>query len=446
MGKVFPVHKSGDVHSPTNYRPISLTSIPCKLLEHIIYTSLVNFLESNSYFTKHQHGFRKHHSCESQLLVFTNDLFSALDRSSITDCIFIDFAKAFDTVHHQLLLFKLSKLNLDSNVIKWIECFLLNRTQFVSVNDHDSEPCPVTSGVPQGSVLGPLLFLIYINDLPDTVNSSIRLFADDCVIYREIHNPSDTASLQTDLNNISTWCETWRMKLNVNKCKFMRVFRAINPTNPPTYYLNGSPLTAATTYKYLGVHITNNLSWETHVKNISNSANRTLGFLRRNFFLAPTALKLLLYKTLVRPKIEYASSVWDPGTKSLTSTLESLQNRSARFIVSNYERLASVTEMKKQLNLDDLSTRRTISSLCTFHKIYHSNQILKHSLFADPTYVSSRIDHNFKVGIPLSRTKQYHDSFVPKTSVHWNSLPASIVCITEPVTFKSAVYDYVHSL
>lgn len=172
--------------------------------------------------------------------------------------------------------------------------FLQNRFQYVTINDNESPHCPVTSGVPQGSVLGPLLFLIYINDLPDAITSSIRLFADDCVIYRNISEPSDPSKLQTDLNTISAWCNTWLMKLNVDKCKYMRLTRTIKHTPVNTYFLNGSPLSSVTTYKYLGVQISDNLSWQPHIEYISNNANRMLGFLRRNFSRAPTSLKLQL--------------------------------------------------------------------------------------------------------------------------------------------------------
>lgn len=192
VGKVVPSFKSGISHSPLNYRPISLTSIPCKILEHIIYSNLVSFLESNAFFTSCQHGFRKTFSCETQLISFTHELFAALDNASHVDCIFLDFSKAFDLVSHQLLCLKLSKLNIDPNILAWIESFLSNRTQFVVANDFKSSSSPVTSGVPQGSVLGPLLFLIYINDLPNSINSSIKLFADDCVIFRVISTSSDS--------------------------------------------------------------------------------------------------------------------------------------------------------------------------------------------------------------------------------------------------------------
>lgn len=442
VGKVAPLFKSGNAHSPGNYRPISLTSVPCKLLEHVIYTHVVSYLESNAFFSIHQHGFRKYYSCETQLLAFTNDLFSAADRSSTVDCVFIDFSKAFDTVCHKLLLLKLNALNIDANVLKWIECFLSNRTQFVTANDHCSPTSPVTSGVPQGSVLGPLLFLIYINDLPKDISSSIKLFADDCVIYREIRTNADNLALQTDLDHISSWCDAWLMKLNVTKCKAMRISRCISHNVPCDYTLNHSNLDLVSSYKYLGVYISNNLSWNTHVDYITNNANRTLGYLRRNFSLAPTNLKLLLYQTLVRPKLEYASSVWDPHTNYLADSIEAVQNRSARFVMSNYHRTSSVTSMKANLHLPTLSLRRKISRLCLFHKIFHCIPSFSNTLFQPPSYVSSRNDHQFKVGVPSARTNLYFESFIPKTANEWNHLPAPIAAITDLTLFKNALSNH----
>lgn len=186
INKMVPVYKSGDKTNPTNYRPISLTSVCCKLLERVIFTNLVNFLETNSFFTPAQHGFRKSYSCETRLVSFTHKLHCILDRSSCVDCIFFRFSKAFDKVSHKLILHKLQQLHIDSNILKWTECFLTNRSQFVSANAHNSPPGQVHSGVPQGSVLGPLLFLININDLPSLLTSNVHLFADDCVIFREV--------------------------------------------------------------------------------------------------------------------------------------------------------------------------------------------------------------------------------------------------------------------
>lgn len=442
VGKVVPVHKSGNTHSPENYRPISLTSIPCKILEHIIYSHLIDFLETNSFFNNSQHGFRKSFSCETQLACFTNDLFSNTDLGFDTDCIFIDFAKAFDTVSHNLLIHKLSSLNIDPLVLGWIKNFLANRTQYVIANSSSSAPLAVTSGVPQGSVLGPLLFLVYINDLASCVKfSTIRLFADDCVLYRKITDLSDSKKLQHDMNNVLLWCNKWSMKLNLTKCKCMHVSQRTNVTNPNAYLLNNSPLSVVSSYKYLGLNITSNLSWHMHVDNICSNANRMLGYLRRNFSSAPSSLKLTLYKTLVRSKLEYACAIWDPSNITLVNSIEAIQNRATRFILSNYSRYASVTSMKSTLKLPELSFRRRCFRLSLFHKIYHHNPLLKEQLITQPSYISSRSDHCFKVGVPSSRTKLCSHSFIPSTSKEWNHLPATVAAILDTDTFKTIIHE-----
>lgn len=221
----------------------------------------------------------------------------------------------------------------------------------------------------------------------------------------------------------------------------MRISRRTNlaETLPTLYTIQGQQLEIATTYKYLGVHISNNLSWETHVKYIVSNANRTLGYLRRNFFMAPSNLKLVLYQTLIRPKLEYACSVWDPAHDYLINTLESVQNRSARFILSNYARKASISSMKRTLNLPPLSLRRKLSRLNLFHKIYHFNLELKNELLSNSAYISSRIDHPFKVNIPHCRTNLRFHSFIPKTSDDWNRLPSAIATVTDARAFRSAI-------
>lgn len=434
VGKIVPVHKSGLTHNPSNFRPISLTSVPCKILEHIIFTHLVNFLESNQFFTPSQHGFRKNFSCETQLLVFTNDLHVLLDSGFTIDCIFLDYSKAFDKVSHQLLLLKMKHLNLDPNVFNWIRAFLSNRTQFVSANNIDSPVQPVLSGVPQGSVLGPLLFLIFMNDLPTNVSSKVCLFADDCVIYRKITNQNDVTSLQTDLNNIFTWCQLCNMELNISKCKAMRVCRT--SLAYPDYHLNDTHLESVSFYKYLGVHISSNLSWNHHVEHIIAKANRSLGYFRRNFYMAPSSLKKLLYTTYIRPSLEYASSVWDPGGTTLTHELEAVQNRSVRFILANYNRTASVTLMKSQLNLPELAIRRKIARLSLLHKLYHSKN-LREQFIKPPSFISPRLDHLQKVHVPRCRTVTYSHAFIPRTTSEWNLLPQSATAITDTSRFRA---------
>lgn len=353
---------------------------------------------------------------------------------------FLDFSKAFDKVCHKLLLHKLQNLNLDPKLLFWLECFLSNRAQFVLANDNVSPRTNVSSGVPQGSVLAPLLFLIYINDLPLSVTSHIHLFADDCVLFREISNDNDLLTLQSDLNAISVWCKTWVMELNTNKCKFLRVSR-INRILP-TYYLNDAPLESVSTYKYLGIHITTDLTWSVHTTYVINNANRMLGYVRRNFSQAPSTLKLTLYKTLIRSKLEYAASVWDPNQENLIHSLEMVQNNSVRFILSNYNRTASISTMKSSLGLPSLSSRRKILRLCLFHKLFYHSQ-LRNELILPPRYISARINHVHKVGLPSCRTNSFSQSFIPRTSQEWNHLPALTATISDHQLFKTALANIV---
>lgn len=435
-GKVIPMFKKGDRSSPLNYRPISLTSVCCKILEHIIYSNLVKFLEENSFFTKAQHGFRSKFSCETQLVSFVHDLGTAIDQRCCTDVVFLDFSKAFDLVPHNLLFYKLSLLNIDTFVLQWISSFLSGRQQYVEVNDFSSPVSPVTSGVPQGSVLGPILFLIYINDLPTCISSRIRLFADDCVVYRQIRSVNDPLLLQSDLDALSDWCKTWSMSLSIEKCKFMRF--STQPSVLPEYQISGLNLEHVSVYKYLGIYFANNLSWKTHVYHILNNANRALGYLKRHFSRASPDVKKTLYVTLVRSKLEYAASVWDPQQAYLAQEIESLQSRAVRFIFNDFSRLSSVTSMRNSLALPTLAVRRKAARLYLFHKIFYQNTVLRDEMrITESSYTSARLDHSVKVAVPRSRTGLHAESFLPKTSREWNSLPDNIAIVRNHDIFRN---------
>ncbi|MEW8546320.1 MAG: reverse transcriptase family protein, partial [Candidatus Thiodiazotropha sp.] len=331
---VMPVFKKGDKTQASNYRPISLTCILCKVLEHILASNIVKHLDEQGVLYDLQHGFREKRSCETQLVMLIEDLARNASVGKQTDIILLDFSKAFDKVNHSKLLWKLHSYGIRGQVLSWIKAFLGNRSQRVVIDGEESDSIPVTSGVPQGSVLGPILFLIYINDLPDEVCSQVRLFADDTALYLTIESEQDSSTLQNDLDRLSAWETKWDMEFNPSKCQVVQVTGSRRPLNT-SYTLHGQVLETVTCAKYLGVDISNGLSWNPHVDRIVGSANRTLGFIRRNIKTKMPRVREKAYNTLVRPQLEYASAVWDPHTKERISQIEQVQRRAARWTVSN---------------------------------------------------------------------------------------------------------------
>ena len=279
---------------------------------------------------------------------FTEELFDNMEKGNQADIVVLDFAKAFDKVNHSLLVHKLCHYGVNGQVGRWIESFLRDRQQSVVVQGVCSATAAVRSGVPQGSVLGPALFLAYINDLPQQLSSQARLFADDTAVYRLSASESDQSHLQQDLLRLEKWENSWDMVFHPDKCVVLHVSRKRHVTENK-YFLHGQQLTEVPATKYLGVTITSDLSWDTHISNICAKANKTLGFLRRNLKISSTHMKVTAYNAFVRPIVEYACSVWDPHTRQNISNLERIQRRAARFVVGRYHDTSSVSSM-----IDDL--------------------------------------------------------------------------------------------
>lgn len=429
LARVTPIHKNGPKNDVENYRPVSLTSITCKIFEHVLYSCIMSHLVKHNLLHPSQHGFRQGFSCSTQLVEFTHDLALAIDKRKVVDCIFLDFRKAFDIVPHDLLVSKLRGYKLNESVIAWIAEYLSLRQQSVVLNGCSSGYVPVTSGVPQGSVLGPLLFLLYINDIAIGLKSSFRMFADDCVLYRTIDNERDSEYLQHDLNVISSWCTNSEMSLNVKKCVHV-TFTRKHSYKLNTYSINNAALGTAREHKYLGVYFTSDLRWTRHVYHIKVKAARVLGFLRRNFSELPSNLKEQLYFTHVRSLLEYACVCWDPYTKELTDTLEKIQNRAVRFVLGNWDRQLSMRESKSKLKWEDLKDRRRNLRLKFFHNIYHSKTgIDKDKYIQAPSYISKRRDHNLKVNEFSFKGDVLRYSFFVRSIHEWNDLPPEIVSI-----------------
>ena len=313
---ICPVHKKGRCDDASNYRPISLTSICSKVLEHIIYHNIMNHLNNNNILKENQHGFRANHSCVTQLLTLTEDISYALDHRKQVDVILLDFAKAFDTVPHQRLLTKLHFYGIQNDTYNWIKAWLSNRTQQILLDGITSSSVAVTSGVPQGTVLGPLMFLLYINDITTNIKSPLRIFADDCLLYRVINSPEDTIILQQDLDQISHWVKIWQLRLNVTKCALIRCSRSLTPI-VHHYTLNNSFLKETDQHHYLGIMLNKTLSWSSHISNIAKKASNSLNFIKRNLSDCSREVKAQAYLTMTNWK---KSSKEQPGGSSVIIT------------------------------------------------------------------------------------------------------------------------------
>ena len=436
---VCPIYKKGDKHNAINYRPVSLTCILCKLCEHIISSNLMTHLNTHSILYDLQHGFRSARSCETQLTSFVPELCNSNDKNIQTDVIVMDFAKAFDKVPHKRLLYKLGYYGIRNDTLLWIQDFLSLRSQTVLLEGSHSHKIPVTSGVPQGTVLGPILFLIYINDFHEYLqHSTLRLFADDSIIYRNIKSVTDTKLLQSDLNAAARWEEDWLMSFHPDKCTVLRVTSKKHPITHD-YILHDHILETETSTKYLGVTLQNDLKWNKHIDNITANASRQLNFLKRNLKVASPKIKERAYQSLVRPKLEYNSCTWDPHHQSQIHQLEMVQRRAARYVTNRFHNTSSVSDMLQDLNWPTLQQRRLRTRLIFFYKIIHNLVAIYPTDLLHPQ--DSRTRHSNPHGFQQIHTSKntYKFSFYPRTIVQWNMLPAHLVSIDKLDAFKEQV-------
>lgn len=430
------IYKKGSKSSPENYRPISLTCITCKIMEHIVLSHTAKHLAGNNIIIDAQHGFREKLSCETQLIQATQDWSEVLNRGGQTDVLLLDFSKAFDKVPHLRLASKLKYYGIRGKTVNWIQDFLAGREQCVAVNGTHSQWSPVTSGVPQGSVLGPTLFLIYINDIVTNISSTLRLFADDSILYLEIKCLGDQARLQEDLNKIFQWADKWQMCFNAAKCEALTITRKTKALQH-TYEVDGHCIKKSSKHKYLGVTINHHLDWKDHVLNITSSARSTMGILRRNLSSCPEKTKSKAYQALVRPKLEYASACWNPYAREQVNLLEAVQRQAARFVLNNYERTASVTQMLQRLEWDSLATRRLLNQCTMFFKIHHGLVSIPFPTTVIPSTRQGRNTNTMSYQTIQPRVNSYRYSFFVRIIPVWNRLPTPVTSAVSVRQFQS---------
>jgi hypothetical protein len=421
---VTPVFKgSGSAHSPDNYRPISHTCIASKIMELIIRDNILAFLLSNSLLSPSQHGFVPGKSTTTQLLQTLNDWTLSLDVGKNIDCIYLDFSKAFDCISHSKLISKISSYGIDPIAVLWIRDFLLNRRQCVKVNGTTSGWLPCTSGVPQGSVLGPLLFSVFINDLPDVVlNATIKMFADDVKLYMPVCNLIDHTLLQADLNRVAAWAANWQLSLNVKKCI---LFRLKPDLNCPSYLLNNTMLNIPGVVKDLGIYLTPTLDFSYHCNHIAGIALRRCHLILSTFATRDHDFLVRLFITYVRPKLEYASQVWSPFLLSNIDKIESVLRHFTKSL-PGLGRL-SYSERLRVLNLQSLEIRRLRADCIMVQKLRLGYIHIPYaSFFTNQSSVATRRDlrsGNDRLHIPISHLNLRTFSFTVRAARIWNHLP-----------------------
>ena len=436
LANVTAVHKKGSRDEAQNYRPISLTCICSKLMERIVNEQVMKHLIHNDILSSQQHGFTPGRSCLTNLLTTLEDCSRNLDDKVPTDIIYLDFAKAFDTVPHARLCHKLQRSGIGGPLLKWLEDFLYERKQRVILNGAHSAWERVISGVPQGSVIGPTLFLLFINDLPDRIASKVQIFADDSKIYRHIHSPVDVHQLQEDLQEVERWSLEWKLRYNTSKCQTLRIGTKNMQSDRPTYKLNGVNLENIQEQRDLGVTIDSSLEFETHINKSSQRAYAAWGIARRTFEKMSPALFRLVYKTFIRPHVEFCPQVWSPYKKFRIKKIEKVQRITTKGVIGM--RGLEYPERLKELQLTTLEERRERGDLLETHKILHK---LHTTDLSHLFQVRNRTDRDFlKLYKSHNRTLKRGKHFSQRVISKWNMLDNDTKRSTSSNQFKSR-YD-----
>ena len=445
LQSITPVFKKGSRAKAVNYRPVSLTSHLVKLFERIVRKRMVTFIEDNRMFTASQHGFRSGRNCLTQLLHHIDDVLNDLSADANADVIYLDFAKAFDKVDHKILLKKLRSYGIGGRLYHWIESFLTGRNQFVVVEGCNSYIISVLSGVPQGTVLGPLLFLLYINDIEDVVNHShVKIFADDSKLHKLIKSLTDRLLLQEDLENVVSWASANNMELNQDKFELLQ--HGKNPDLMLPYSLpSGQSITGSSCVRDLGVFIDPGLSWKGHISRKTEKSKNMASWVLRTFRARDVNTMLLLYKTYVRTHLEYCSPLWSPHFQGDIIRVEAVQRSFTAKITDC--RSMNYWDRLKKLSLYSLQRRRERFAIILMWKI--EKGLIPNSLDIQfrqtPRHGSSCIRPLGSSKYSSVNSLKFY-SFASVGPALYNLLPPIIKGIDGLVSFKSALDAFLRKI
>lgn len=392
----------------------------------------------NNLLTPQQHGFVPKKACSTNLIETVDIVTSLMKDKKPVDIVFFDFSKAFDKVPHGRLVSKLQSLGIQGQLLGWIAAFLEGREQRVVLGNHVSEWAHVTSGVPQGSVLGPTLFAAYINDLPNLLTNICKLYADDLKIIAKVESEVDTRSLQDDIDKVASWCDKWLMELNTEKCKVMNVSGNEQLGKERQYSLlkpNGERISIkqTTEERDLGIIITPDFKFSSQASHAASKANSILGMLKRTFMSRDIELWASLYRTYIRPHLEFAVSAWCPFLRRDIVALEKVQRRVSRTPIAL--KGVDYNERLKRMSLTTLEVRRLRGDLIQFFKITRGmdNVSWNKELNWSSPRGSKRSQMRREI---VSSCQQRHNFFTNRISNSWNELPDDTVMSESVEKFK----------
>ena len=380
--KVTALFKQGDRNDKDNYRPISILPTVSKVNERAVHSQFYDFLDTNKLLPVNQFGFRRRRSTEFALAQFTDEVLENMDNGLVTGAVYIDLKKAFDTVNHTIMIKKLKTMVISSTNMAWFHSYLSSRCQKTVIGQAMSATRKATVGVPQGSILGPLLFSIYINYLPACLqNATVTLFADDTALYCSSQSAHELQTLlNEDLDRLAQWLYQHKLTLNISKSKFMLIggSKKLKSLSKVTLNIKNKELDKVSSYKYLGVVINETLTWDNHVEYIRSKINKKLGLLKRIKSYLPLSARITFFNSFILPLFDYGDLVWsDRGNSTLMSELQVLQNNAARIILDLPPR-ASSTNALERLSWKTLLRRRAEHQLIFMYKSFNN---LFHILF-----------------------------------------------------------------
>jgi len=425
--EVIPLYKKGNVSDPSNYRPISLTSICCKIMETLVKNQVVDYLHAHKLISKEQHGFLSKKSVATQMLECVNDWTRCVMNKRCTDVVYLDFAKAFDSVCHSKLITKLRGYGITGTLLTWISAFLSNRKQRVILNDCHSEYSSVTSGVPQGSVLGPLLFLLYVNDVCAVATGDVKmkLFADDIKMYAEVlpvANPGN--ELSETLYSVNEWAKKWQLSLAIRKCAAL----SIGHNNPKCEYsIDDVALENVDSIRDLGVTMSGSLKSSLHCQNVAAKAMKVVGLLFRAFSTKDKNVLLKAFVTYVRPIVESSTVIWSPHEAKDIACVERVQRYFSRRLFARCNLpYVLYPERCKYLNLHSLELRRVKFDVVMCFKIVHGFVDIEFSDFFNYANTITR-GHSKRLFVESTRVNPRKFFFCNRVTHVWNSLSESAV-------------------